>query len=221
MTKMHAKLFALALGAFLSGGVAHADQARPDDGLHHIETEWARIVYRVKGHDEQVHAIEALQQEAADYVAAHPGDARALLWEGIVTSEHAAIASVFHQLGLAKDARDIFNKALSIDPSGVDGAAQMSLGVLYYRVPGFPIGFGDDDLARKDLLFALSKAPAGLDANYFYGDFLVEQGDYEQARKVLSRALEAPVDNDRPIWDAGRRAEVKELIAKVDAHLKS
>ena len=217
MFKKSARFAALALSACLMSSAAHAD----DSELHHIKTEWAHIVYQVHGHDQQVNAIAVLQQEAKTYVAQHPENAEAVLWEGIVTSEYAAIASVFHQLGLAKDARDIFNHALELDPSGVNGAVQMSLGVLYYRVPGFPIGFGDDDTAKKDLLFALSKDPDGLDANYFYGDFLMEQGDYRQARTVLEHALGAPVDKSRPVWDAGRRAEVSALIANATKELKS
>ena len=215
------RITAMVLGISLMSGTAYAMQNTPDPELHHIQTEWAHVVYQVKGHEAQVDAIEALKKEAAQYVADNPDDPQALLWEGIVTSEHAAIASVFHQLGLAKDARDIFKQVLKIDPTGVNGAAQMSLGVLYYRVPGFPIGFGDDDTARKDLQFALAKDPDGLDANYFYGDFLVEQGDEAQARKVLKHALEAPVSKDRPVWDAGRRTEVRELIAKIDKDMKS
>ena len=215
------RITAMVLGISLMSGTAYAMQNTPDPELHHIQTEWAHIVYQMHGHDAQVDAIEALKKEATKYVADNPNDPEALLWEGIVTSEHASIASVFHQLGLAKDARDIFDKVLKMDPGGVNGAAQMSLGVLYYRVPGFPIGFGDDDTARKDLQFALSKDPDGLDANYFYGDFLAEQGDEAQARTVLKHALEAPVNKDRPVWDAGRRAEVRELISKIDKDTKS
>jgi Tfp pilus assembly protein PilF len=95
----------------------------------------------------------------------------------------------------------------------------MSLGVLYYRVPGWPVAFGNDEKARQFLKDALSMDPDGLDANYFYGDFLIEQGDYRKADAVLRRALDAPHDPDRPVWDAGRRAEVQEALARADRHL--
>ena len=218
----YAKMLAGAgVAVALLAGNAHAAQDAPNAELHHIKTEWARISYTVHDHGQQVDDIEALENECAKYVAAHPRDAEAVLWQGIVTSEHAAIAGVFHQLALAKKARDILKTALKLDPNGVNGEVQMSLGVLYYRVPGFPIGFGDDDTARKDLQFALSKDPNGLDTNYFYGDFLVEQGDDAQARKVLAHALDAPVDKSRPVWDAGRRAEVRKLMASIGGQSKS
>jgi cytochrome c-type biogenesis protein CcmH/NrfG len=90
----------------------------------------------------------------------------------------------------------------------------MSLGVLYYKVPGSPIGFGNKDRARQLLREALALDPNGLDANYFYGDFLLDQGDKAGARAFLQRALRAPHDASRPVWDAGRRREAQALLAQ-------
>ncbi|MGD9665701.1 MAG: tetratricopeptide repeat protein, partial [Novosphingobium sp.] len=111
-------------------------------------------------------------------------------------------------------ARDILAKAYAIDPKAANGGAAMSLGVLYYKVPGSPIGFGDDAKAKTLLDQALALAPNGLDANYFYGDYLLDQGDKTGARSHLLKALKAPHDASRPAWDAGRRREVQALLAK-------
>jgi len=91
----------------------------------------------------------------------------------------------------------------------------MSLGVLYYKVPGSPIGFGDHQRARQLLQQALALDPNGLDANYFWGDFLYDQGDKPGAKAALNKALRAPHDSARPVWDAGRRKEVQTLLAKI------
>ena len=222
MPKLNHLIFAAALGgAFLTSAVASADQPSMHADVHRLETEWARIKYQVKDESEQLSEIESLKKQADAAVSQYPGQAELLLWDGIVTSENAALANIFQQLGLAKEARGLFERALAVDPSGLNGAIPMSLGVLYYRVPGSPLGFGDDDVARKDLETAIAKDPNGLDANYFYGDFLVEQGEYDKARNVLVHALDAPVDRDRPVWDAGRREEVRQLIAKAEAHVRS
>lgn len=222
MPKLNHLLFAAVLGgAFLTSAVASADQPSMHVDVHRLETEWARIKYQVKDESEQLSEIESLKKQADAVVSQYPGQAEPLLWDGIVTSENAALANIFQQLGLAKEARGLFERALAVDPSGLNGAIPMSLGVLYYRVPGSPLGFGDDDVARKDLETAIAKDPNGLDANYFYGDFLVEQGEYDKARNVLVHALDAPVDRDRPVWDAGRREEVRQLIAKAEAHVRS
>ncbi|MFZ2467318.1 MAG: tetratricopeptide repeat protein [Parvibaculum sedimenti] len=222
MPKLDQFLFAAALGgALFATAPASADQPSMHADVHRLEAEWARVKYQVKDEGEQLTEIESLKKQADAVVRQYPGQAEPLLWDGIVTSENAALANIFQQLGLAKEARGLFERALAIDPSGLNGAIPMSLGVLYYRVPGSPLGFGDDDMARKDLETALAKDPNGLDANYFYGDFLVEQGEYDKARNVLVHALDAPVDKERPVWDAGRREEVRQLIAKAEAHVRS
>jgi tetratricopeptide (TPR) repeat protein len=184
--------------------------------IRHLEHEWAHIAYEVRDQDEQLKEIDALAKEAAKVVARYPGRAEPLLWDGIITSSEAGMASVFDQLALAGNARTLFERAQAIDPQARNGAVLMSLGVIYYRVPGFPIGFGNNRKARYFLESALAMDPNGLDANYFYGDFLIEQGEDAKARTVLEHALDAQPNPDRPIWDKGRRAEVRALLAKLD-----
>jgi cytochrome c-type biogenesis protein CcmH/NrfG len=56
--------------------------------------------------------------------------------------------------------------------------------------------------------------PDGIDPNYFLGDMLYRTGDYEGARKALTKALKAPPRPDRPLAE-GRRKEIDELLAKI------
>ncbi len=217
MTKVRLLLSAAVLSSVLGAVAAHASSNPAMDAeVAHIGNEWAHIKYQVNGKDAQLAQIEALAVQAAAVVRRYPGQAEPLIWEGIVTSEEAALASPFHQLALAKSARKIFEQAESIDPRALGGGAAMSLGVLYYRVPGFPIGFGNNAKAQHYLEAALALDPAGLDANYFYGDFLMSKGEPGKARPYLQHALQAPVDRARPVWDAGRRAEVRDLLAKAN-----
>jgi len=84
-------------------------------------------------------------------------------------------------------------------------------------VPGWPLGFGDNDKARALLAQAVSLAPNGMDANYFYADFLMAQQEYAAADKVLRHALALPPQNNRPLWDKNRRAVIRELLGKAEA----
>jgi tetratricopeptide (TPR) repeat protein len=148
----------------------------------------------------------------------------AMIWVGIITSEQASLASEngspFKALGFAKSARDILEKVEKIDSVALDAAAPTVLGVLYSRVPTFPIGFGDKSKARHYLQKAITNAPNGLDANYFYGNFLYEQHEYSEAVKVLKRALTLPGHPDRPIWDRSRRQVIQELLAKMQSNVR-
>jgi tetratricopeptide (TPR) repeat protein len=191
-----------------------ADALSPD--VRRLQTKWEAIKFGVPEGDEQTKQMNALGEEA-DAVAAHaPGVPEALIWDGIITSERASMAGTFYALGFAKRARDILEQAYNMDPARMDAGATTSLGVLYYRVPGFPIGFGDKPKAWQLLEQAVKLAPNGLDAWYFYGDFLYTQNEYPKAIEVFQHALKIPQHPDRPLWDKNRRLVIEELLDKIE-----
>ena len=124
-------------------------------------------------------------------------------------------------LGLAKKARASLEAALEIDPDALEGSAYTSLGTLYHKVPGFPLGFGSDKKARRFLLQALEIDPNGIDPNYFYGEFLLDEKQFAEARKYLERALAASPRPGRPIADQGRRREIQVLLQKIAGRSRS
>jgi tetratricopeptide (TPR) repeat protein len=189
---------------------SQAADALPE--VRRLQTKWEAIKFGVPEGDDQTNQMNALGEDA-DAVAAHfPGMPEALIWDGIITSERASMASTFYALGFAKRARDILEQAYNLDPAKLDAGATTSLGVLYYRVPGFPIGFGDKARARQLLERAVKLAPNGLDAWYFYGDFLYTQNELPKATEVFQHALKIPQHPDRPLW-----LVIEELLAKIES----
>ena len=209
--------------ALVAGALAAraSDDPKMDADLRHVEQEWARIKYQVADEDAQLSQMETLAKQTAKICKRYQGRAEPLAWDGIVTSTEAGFAGTFAALDLARDARKMLEQAAKIDPAVLNGAVPTSLGALYYLVPGFPLGFGDDDKAREYLEEGLAMNPDGLDSNFFYGDFLFSQDDYKDAATVLEHGLQAPVSHDRPVWDAGRRAEIRALLDKIKAKLAS
>ena len=63
--------------------------------------------------------------------------------------------------------------------------------------------------------------PDGIDANYFYADFLRDQGDYAAAAAALEKALAAPPRPGREVADRGRREEAQALLTQVRRQLAS
>ena len=204
---------AIAAGlAFAAAGPAGAsNNPALDADIHRLELEWAHIKFEVPV-SQQLDQFAALEKDASGLEARYPGRAEALIWQGIVISEEAGVASMFSALGYARRARALLEKADKIDPRALDAGAPTSLGVLYYRVPGFPIAFGDTATARRLLEQAVANAPDGMDANYFYGDFLFKEHDYARAKAVLQHALALPPRPDRPLWDRNRRLVIKQLL---------
>ena len=179
--------------------------------LAQIQQRWAQIQYQLPDDDKEK-AFEALAKEAETFVADYPGRAEPLIWQGIVLSTYAGAKGGLGALGLVKEARASLEAALKIAPEALDGSAYTSLGSLYYQVPGWPLGFGDDEMARKYLQKSLAINPDGIDANYFFGDFLAEQDEPQRARVYLEKVLAAPPRPGREVADAGRRAEAELLL---------
>ena len=176
--------------------------------LAQIQQRWAQIQYQLPDDDKEK-AFEALAKEAETFVADYPGRAEPLIWQGIVLSTYAGAKGGLGALGLVKEARASLEAALKIAPEALDGSAYTSLGSLYYQVPGWPLGFGDDEMARKYLQKSLAINPDGIDANYFFGDFLAEQDEPQRARVYLEKVLAAPARPGREVADDGRRAEAR------------
>jgi len=182
-----------------------------DEALASLAHRWDVIEYQTAKQD-QAAAFAALAKQAHDLSAARPGYAEPLIWEAIVLCSEAGAERDIGALGLVKRARELLLKAEEIDPKALDGSIYTNLGSLYYQVPGWPIGFGDKQQAAVYLHKALEIDPDGIDANYFYGDFLVEQGDYRAAIPVLEKALRAPPRPGREVADHGRREEVRRAL---------
>jgi tetratricopeptide (TPR) repeat protein len=188
--------------------------------LSGIQQEWARVNYQVTDAAQKTAQFEALEKRAEAFVKSNPGRAEPLIWQGIVLSTWAGAKGGLGALGLAKRARQPLEAALKIDPAALDGSAYTSLGTLYSKVPGFPAGFGDDDKAEELLKSALKLNPDGIDANYFFGEYLFDQDRYAEAVTFLANALAAPPRPNREVADQGRRAEATALLAKARAKLR-
>jgi tetratricopeptide (TPR) repeat protein len=204
------------LAALLLALGAHAQSQGLDAGLAELQADWATANYATKGGEAKVAAFEALSKSADALVKQYPGRAEPLIWQGIVLSTYAGAKGGLGALGLAKQSRAVLETALKIDADALQGSAYTSLGTLYYKVPGFPLGFGDKKKARQYLEHALALNPDGIDPNYFYAEFLSEQDDYVQALAHLQKALQAPARAGRELADEGRRREIQDLMAKVE-----
>ena len=202
---------------FAFAGIAGADPAF-DSELLAIQHAWDVASYETP-RDAQESAFAQLASRAETFAQANPTRAEALVWEGIVESSYAGAKGGLGALGLAKKARSSLEAAMKIDPAVLDGSAYTSLGTLYFKVPGFPLGFGDRDKAKDLLRKALTYNPNGIDPNYFYGEYLYEQGHYADAMQYLDRAAHAPARPGREVADEGRRQEVSALTEKVRAKL--
>lgn len=179
-----------------------------------LQQRWAEIQYQLPDKEKPA-AFEALAAEAEQVSQNEPDSAPALIWHGIILSSWAGTEGGLGALGKVKQAKAELEKALAIDPEALNGSAYTSLGALYYQVPGWPIGFGDDDQAEALLKRALELNPDGIDSNFFWADYLLDQNRYAEAKAALLKAQAAAPRPERPLADQGRQAEIRERLTKL------
>jgi tetratricopeptide (TPR) repeat protein len=183
--------------------------------VREIQSEWARIYYLDEFLNANYRELQALAKRANRVAQEHPQSAEALTWDAIVLSTLAEKKGGLGALSLVNEAKLKLEQAEAIDPEVLGGSVYASLGSLYSKVPGWPIGFGNDKKAERYFRKALAINPEGLDINYFFAEYLAGQGDDVQALEYLERALQAPPLADRPLADRGRRQQVLKLRAEL------
>ena len=205
----------LTIGCLLVSSVSFADVQQT---LSEMQQQWATAQYELNDKAQDT-AFLSLITQANTNVIDYPESADIWVWKGIISSSYAGIKGGLGALSLVKDAKGDFEKAMSIDDTALKGSAYTSLGTLYFKVPGWPISFGNDDKAKALLTKALSINPTGIDSNYFYAQYLIEQDDYRQAEDYLLKAQAAASRPTRPLADQGRQHEIGVLLTTVREEL--
>lgn len=201
--------------AGIACAIAFSPSVKADDvdaAIATIGHQWSAATYATPN-DRKVAALESVLSDAKRAAQQFPARAEPKIWEAIVLASLAGAQGGFGALGKAKQSRELLLDAEKIDANAMNGSIYATLGSLYAKVPGWPIGFGDSKKARAYLDKAIEIDPSSIDSNYFYADFLVDQGDYGAAARYLERAIEAPPRPGREDADAGRRSEAQAMLA--------
>ncbi len=185
-----------------------ADEPNLHQLVQTLHDEWADIFYRLPV-NKQPEKLETLLPRVHTLVEQYPQEAEPLILEAYVLCAYAAAEFSFGSLGKLKRARILLVKSIAINPKAMKGSAYVTLGNLYYRLPGWPLSYGNDDQARQYLEAALKLFPNELDTNYFYGDFLMDQGEYPKALAYLEKSDKAPIRAESRLSDLKLKEELK------------
>jgi tetratricopeptide (TPR) repeat protein len=211
-----ATLFTFLTLTFLPSGPSLAAEPDVSAAIRRLQDEWAIIFYTLPENQHAARFKELLTRVHA-VTEKNPGHADPLILEGIVLCTYAGAEIGFGALTKVERARTLFQKAIAIDPKAMEATAYVALGNLYHRLPGWPISFGDDDIAKPYFEAALKLYPDAIDTNYFYGDFLLSQDEYDKALIYLEKADRAPIRPGTQVSDL----KLKEEIAKALADARS
>lgn len=206
------RLKSLILAACLT--LASAAQAAPaDDLIRPIQDRWAEIKYQ-QPEKQQADLYHELAGQARKLAEAQPNLAPALIWEAIVVSSEAGARGGLGALSMAKEAKRLLEESLKLDEKALNGSAYTSLATLYAKVPRWPIGFGDKAKAEELFRKSLAINPTGIDPNFFYGEYLIDEDRVAEGRRYLEKALSAAPRPGRETADQGRRREIQALLSK-------
>jgi tetratricopeptide (TPR) repeat protein len=208
----------LALLSLMTTLLATSATADVNSEINQLQQRWAEVNYELRD-KAQINAFADLAEDADAVIKTYPDSAAAWIWSGIIKSTYAGAKGGLGALGLAKASKHDLETAMTIDSDALNGSAYASLGTLYYSVPGWPVGFGDDEKAEELLKHALAISPATIDNNYFYASYLIYQKRYDEAMKHLELALNAAPRPGRALADSGRQQEIKLAIEQVKTKL--
>jgi tetratricopeptide (TPR) repeat protein len=172
-----------------------------------LQARWAEVNYQLVD-KAQLEAFGTLESDVEQFTTKFPEDVDGWIWSGIIKSTYAGAKGGLGALGLAKAARKDLERALEIDDQAMNGSAYTSLGTLYFSVPGWPLSFGNDKKAEQMLKKGLEINPDGIDSNYFFAEFLRDQGKFDEAESFYMKAKSAAPRPARPAADQGRQQEI-------------
>jgi len=125
-------------------------------------------------------ATEALEKAAA----LAPGNAECFLWLGRAYGRRAEIANPFSAPGLASKSRQMFERAVALDPSNREAAGDLF--DYYLGAPGF-LG-GGENKAEGLAAQVAQRDPA--EGHYYQAQLDDRRKEYDSAEKHLRAALE-------------------------------
>ena len=189
--------------------------ATPSETLLDIQQQWAQCYYKVSDEDNKIDCLEKNIMSNEKALNNTPDNNELKVWLAINNSTLAGEKGGLGALSLVKKSKKLLEQVIATEPAILEGSAYTSLGSLYYQVPGWPIGFGNDDKAEEMFKEALIISPNGIDSNYFYADFLLQDGQKTEAIKYFKQAQLATPRPDRPLADKGRQQEITNKLKEL------
>ncbi len=213
--KIRKTLLAVLCGLFLA--TAAWGEPTFEETARSLNNEWSEIFYLLPS-DQQAEKYKALLPRIRAFKAQYPTRAEPLILEAVTLCTLAAADWGFSSLSRIGEARELLEKSIDLDPKAMEGTAFITLGNLYYRLPGWPISFGDDDQARQYLEMAVRLYPNAVDANYFLGDYWLGEDNFDKALIYLEHAEKAPLRPHQLLSDTRVKGEAGKALKAARKH---
>jgi tetratricopeptide (TPR) repeat protein len=170
--------------------------------------------------NEQRSKLTTLANQAETLTKKYPLVADCWALQGMINAQQASLLNGLEGLKLAKQAKDLLQKALSIDPYVFYGVAYAELGWLYHRTPGWPFSFGSDKMARHLFNKAVEINPRSVAANFRFAEYWFDQENYVQAETFFQATLKAikihsPTEQYNQAWSEHKKQLTERMLTKI------
>lgn len=164
-----------------------------------FESAWklARARYWLGGHAEEKSRKAYLEGGIAagrTAAAAQPNKPEGHFWTAANMGALAESFGLRQGLKYRGDIKAELETVLRLDPAYLQGSADRALGRWYYKVPGM-FG-GSDQKSEEHLRKSLTYKPDSSSSLYFLAETLIALKRKPDAKAILQRLLDAPVDPD-------------------------
>jgi tetratricopeptide (TPR) repeat protein len=170
--------------------------------------------------DEPLPKLVSLANQAEMLTKQHPLVPDCWALQGMIKAQQASLVSGLEGLKLAKQAKDMLQNALSLDPYVFYGVAYAELGWLYHRTPGWPFSFGSDKMAKHLFDKAVNINPRSIAANFRYAEYWFDQKDYAQAETFYKATLKAiklqsPTELYNQDWSEHKKRLADQMLVNI------
>jgi tetratricopeptide (TPR) repeat protein len=193
-------------------GALAAQPTSFEETFQGLEDEWGEIFYHLQP-DQQADKFKSLLPRVQELKLRNPQRAEPLILEAVVLCTLAASDWGISSLTRLSQARDLLVESIDLNPKAMDASAFITLGNLYFRLPGWPISYGDNQIARQYLEAAHKMFPDNLDSNYFLGDFWLREGNFDTALPYFEKADRAPIRYNQRLSDSKIKQELQSALS--------
>jgi tetratricopeptide (TPR) repeat protein len=184
-----------------------------------ILTNLARLkFFRAINDDDKSARIKKYQQSIDDSENAlklEPNNTAANFWKAAAIGKQGLDIGISKALKNAHPMKDCLDIVLKKNEAYDNAGAHRALGRLYYELPGWPISFGDNKLAREHLQKAVDLSPKTVSNHVYLAQVLIKLGEKDQAKKELAFVKSQPVNPNHK----KESAEYLELAEKLNKKL--
>ena len=118
----------------------------------------------------------------------------ALYWKAAAIGKLSEESGIINALRMTRPMEQLFLRVIALDEKYDNAGAHKALGRMYYKLPGFPISFGNKEKALFHLYKAHALFPDDIITRAFYAEVLLDLGRVQEARKHAEFILGTPVE---------------------------